>query len=287
MRSLVIVSLLLTLVISASYVKQDMPEEYTIQQASEKGLLKLTIKGKGGYTGEVIEMKIKNLFSKKFKIKVPAGHRLDSKDSTIQDILVTRPEELMLSSKEERTITLSGMCCQAYKGSPGTKSEFKVGKMADSLLVKVAEFINLNKYHDNYAAQQAVWVVSDNNRMESISSGEKSDMEKIQQYISNLTGKPMPTYTIDYEQDPVLAFSGRPKELKGTIEYYLYVNALVTCGVYDQRGRMIEMFFQNKPHDPKSHVYEFVFHTKGIPKGTYFIRVYADGQMKKEQKVEL
>ena len=287
MRSLIITSLLLVFIISVSYVKQDQPEEYTIEQAAKKGLLKFTIKGKGGYTGDVIEMKIKNLFSKRFRIKVPAGHRLDSKDSTIQDILVTRPEELMLAAKEERTITISGMCCQASNGGPGVKNEFRVGKMADSLLVKLAEFIHLNKFYNNYAAQQAVWVVSDNNRMESISSGEKGERDKIHEFVSKLTGKPIPTYTIDYEQDPSVAFSGRPKELKGKIEYYINVNTLVTCGVYDAKGRIVELFFQDSAHDPKAYLYEFVFHTTGIPKGTYYVRVFADGQMRKEQKIEL
>lgn len=270
-----------------SYTFQDDPEMLTVDQAARKGLIKVSIKGKGGFTGEVIEMKIKNLLAKTCKLKLKAGHRLDSKDSTTQDILVTHPEEFILASKEEKTYTISGMCCQAHNHSPGEKSIFKIGSMADSMLVKVAEFINTNKLQNSFAAQQGVWVVSDNNRMESINGGNKEETKMVQEFISKLTGKPVPTYTIDYETDNTLAFSGRPKELKGVIEYYLNTNALITCGVYDKRGKIVELFFLNQPSDTGTFKYEYTFHAAGIPKGEYFIRVYSDNQLKKEMKVEL
>lgn len=270
-----------------SSIQQAEPEVITAEQAAKKGMVKFTIKGKGGYTGEVIQMKVKNLYAKRFKLKLPAGHRLDSKDSTQQDILVTKPEEFVLNAKEERTISVWGMCCQAHNGSPNEKSEFRIGRMADSLLIKLAQFIDANKLHKSYTAQSAVWVISDNNRMESISGSDKEEVKSVQEFVSKLTGKPMPKYTIDYEQEAGRAFSGKPKELKGAIAYYLNANALVTCGVYDQRGKIVELFFRDKPRDPGHHVYEFTFHTSGIPNGAYYVKVFADGQLKAEEKVEL
>jgi hypothetical protein len=285
-----LIHLLLLTVISvaaASYTFQNEPQTLTVEQASNKGLIKVTIKGKGGYTGEVIEMKIKNLLAKTFKLKLSAGHRLDSKDSTTQDILVNRAEEFILASKEERTYTVSGMCCQAHNHSPNSKSIFKLGHMADSALVKMAEFINTNKLYNSYTAQQAVWVVSDHNRMESISGSDKEELKKVQEFVSKLTGQPIPAYTIDYEPGSTTAFSGKPKELKGVIECYLNANALVTCGAYDKRGQIAELFFLNQPSDPGTLRYEYNFHVALIPKGEYYIRIYADNQLKKEIKVEL
>lgn len=274
-------------ILLVSSVQQPEPDVITVEEAAKKGMIKFTIKGKGGYTGEVIQMKVKNLFAKRFKLKLPAGHRLDNKDSTQQDILVTKPEEIVLNAKEERTISVWGMCCQAHNGAPTEKSEFRPGKIADSLLIKIAEFIDANKLHKSYTAQNAVWVISDNNRMESISGSDKEEVKMVQEFVSKLTGRPIPKYTIDYEQEAGRAFSGKPKELKGSIAYYLNANALVTCGVYDQRGKIVELFFREKPQDPRQHVYEFTFHTSGIPKGTYYVKVFADGQLKAEEKVEL
>jgi hypothetical protein len=289
MRKLHFVLILLASLLLGSHTFQADPEELTVEQASKKGLIKLTIKGKGGYTGEVIEMKIKNLFAKKFKLKMPAGHRLDSKDSTTQDILVTRPEEFILASKEEKTIIISGMCCQAHNHSPNDKSQFRIGKMADSLLIKLAQFINTNKLHKSYVAQHAVWVISDNNRMESITGGDTKEEDKmVQEFVSKLTDKPMPLYTVDYSsQDSGAVFSGRPKEIKGSIEYYLTSNAPVTCGAYSQKGKLVQQFFVNLPQDTGTHKYDYTFNVANLPPGTYLIRVYSEGQLKKENKVEI
>lgn len=289
MKRFQIALIALVSILIASYTLQDNPEELTVEQASKKGLIRLNIKGKGGYTGDMIEMKIKNLFPKKFRLRMPVGHRLDSKDSTVQDILITRPEEIILAAKEEKTIILSGMCCQAHNGSPGPKSIFDIGKMADSLLVKMAVFIHSNKLYKSYAAQRGVWVISDNNRMESINGSDTKEEDKmVQEFVSKLTGKPMPTYTIDYSlQDSGAVFSGRPKVIRGVIEYQLLGNTVVTCGAYDKKGKIVQLFFLNQPHDTGSHRYEYTFNVAGLPAGTYFIRIYADSQLKKENKVEL
>lgn len=282
--------LLFILALSAgltSYTFQSDPEELTVEQATKKGFIKVNIKGKGGFTGEVIELKIKNLLAKTLKLKLPAGHRLDSKDSTVQDILLVRHEEFFVSAKEEKILNVAGMCCQAHNASPKNKSLFNMGKMADSLLVKMAVFINDNKLYDSHTAQCAVWVISDGNRMESISGGDKEMTKKVQEFVSKLTGKPMPAYTIDYEVDSLTAFSGRPKELKGVVEFFLSSNGLVTSGVYDKRGKIVELFFLDQAHDRGTYSYPYTFHAAGIPKGEYFIRVYCDGQLKKEQKIEL
>ena len=52
---------------------------FSIEEAAKKGLIKLSFKAKGGYTGDVIEMKIKNLTNKKLDLKIEAGRILDSK----------------------------------------------------------------------------------------------------------------------------------------------------------------------------------------------------------------
>jgi protein TonB len=119
----------------------------SIEDAAKRGLIKLIIKGKGGYTGKVIELKIKNNTPNNLNLKLEAGRRLDSKDNTQQDILVTQAQEFYVYGNQQKNMNVNGMCCQASNTCPKANSDYLVGKMADSNLVKLASFIDQNKYY--------------------------------------------------------------------------------------------------------------------------------------------
>src|ERR1043165_5882260 len=104
----------------------------SVEDAAKKGLIKLSIKGKGGYTGDVIEMKVQNLTGSTIALKVEAGRRLDSKNNDEQDILVTKEQEFFVNAGQPKTVNLSGMCCQAHNSAPSVKSFYTVGSLADS-----------------------------------------------------------------------------------------------------------------------------------------------------------
>jgi len=135
----------------------------SVEEAARKGLVKLSIKSRGGFTGEVIEMNIQNNTNQKLDLNVEAGRRLDSKNNTEQDILVTRSQEFFVNGKQSKTLKVYGMCCQAHNSSPKVNSIYNVGKLADSNLVKLANFIDKNKYYKDGAAQDAVWSISNKN----------------------------------------------------------------------------------------------------------------------------
>ena len=255
----------------------------SIGEATKKGWVKLLVKGKGGYTGDVISLKIKNLKDEVVKLTVEAGRRLDSQDSMQQDILVNKEAIFTLLPKQERTFDISGMCCQAHHASPSKDEVFSIGKMADSNLIKIACFIDRNKWWDNYIAQSAVWVISDNERMENI-GGNDSVSKKLQVFVSKLTGKPIPIYKIDYEPDTSVAFSGKPGKISGTFEYDIYDYGLVAFGIYDEQGHAVKVFFNGVPKNAGHHTCNYSFETSYLPPGNYYARLRLDGQIKKEQK---
>ncbi|MCE9540350.1 MAG: hypothetical protein K8R85_14210, partial [Bacteroidetes bacterium] len=174
---------------------------FSIEEAAKKGLIKLSLKAKGGYTGDVIEMKIKNLTNKKLDLKMEAGRILDSKKNNEQDLLVTKSEDFFVSANQLKTINVFGMCCQAHNGSPQSNSDYDIGKLADSNLIKLACYIDKNNYYSNYTAQQAVWTLSDNNSLASISGGEKEVVTGLRNFVSKLTGRVIPPYDITYNRE--------------------------------------------------------------------------------------
>jgi len=257
----------------------------SVEEAIKKKIITATIKGKGGHLGDVIKIKIKNLQSKSINIAVEAGRKLDSENESKQDILINKAVTLALLPNQTKTFTLSGMCCQAHNSSPDTSSVFKVGKMADTSLVKLSQFIDLNKWYANSIAQNAIWVISDDKPMEDI-GGNDEVSKKLQVFVSELTGKEMPKYKIDYASDPngTSAHSGVPAKIRGKFDYEIYSNGLVTFGVYDSQGHVVQMFFTDVPRNKGSYEFSYEFNTSNLPKGDYYARFRFDGQVRKEQK---
>ncbi len=275
------------LILSVSMLRTSLAfsaKNMSVEEAIKKKLITAVIKGKGGHTGDVIRFKLKNLLNHAVSIDVEAGRRLDSQNQGLQDILVNKAVTLALLPNQTKTFVISGMCCQAHNAGPDSSAVFSVGKMADSNLVKIARFIDQNKWHCDHIAQSAVWVVSDNNPMEDI-GGEDPVSKKLQQFVSKLTGKAIPKYKIDYgANNGGAVYTGVPAKISGTFDYELFSNGLVTFGIYDSQGHAVEMFITDRPSNKGNYGLKYEFKTSDLPKGDYYARLRLDGQVKKEQK---
>lgn len=258
----------------------------SIEEAAKKGLVKLSIKGTGGYTGNIIEMKVQNLTSKKLDLKVEAGRRLDSKKDDEQDILVTQAQEFFVNAGQQKTLNIFGMCCQAHNNSPVNKSVYSIGKLADSSLIKLALFIDKNKYYTNYSAQQSVWVVSDDNSIGSINDDDKEIKNDLRNFVSKLTGKVIPPYDINYQRGADGSAIGRASSIEGIFEYSLPAACHASMAIYNERGEVVQVIFENLQSDRGNYNHYYTFRTRGLPEGTYYARVNADGMLQKQIKIE-
>lgn len=257
---------------------------YTVEEAAKKGLVKLLIKSKGGYTGNVIEMKITNLSNDCLSLRLEAGRRLDSKKETEQDILVTKSENFYVAAKKEQAFNVFGMCCQAHNSGPTINALYSVGKIADSGLVKLARFIDQNKYYSDYTAQQAVWTVSDNNSLASIENGDRKDVEKFRSFVSKLTGRPIPAYDLVYKRDGYNAM-GRPHQIDATFAYSVLYGDNVSMGIYNSDGKMVQLLFDQYPHDKGEYKLYYTFKIGNLPAGKYYTKMMMNGAVIKEEEI--
>ena len=258
---------------------------YSIEEAAKKGMIKLSIKSKGGYTGNVIAMKIQNLTHQKIDLKLEAGRRLDSKKQNEQDILVTQQQEFFVNADQNKIVNVFGMCCQAHNSAPQERSDYSIGKLADTNLIKLAKYIDKNKYYTNYSAQESVWVISDNNSIASI-SGDKIDVDKLQKFVSSITGRIIPPYGIIYRSGSDGSAMGKAFKIEGVFEYSLPMSCHSTMGIYDTSGKLIQLIFKDEQSARGDYKLFYTFRTKDVPAGTYYARVEADGMLQKQMKIE-
>lgn len=259
----------------------------SIRDAIDRGLVSVNAKSLGGHADECIEMSIENLIGKEVILRVEAGRQMISGDSSMQDILITKQYEFLLSETEKAELKIFGMCMRAHRRSPSEGSMFSVGKMADSLLVQLARFIDKFNYR-NFTSQNAIWVLSDGNPLESVHSKPGDAVaKKLLEFMHILTKKPIPWYTIEYTRDTMILFTGKAETLHGYYQYSLPDNAAVTIGIYKEDGHLQTILFSQMAHSPGKYDYPFILDVSKWKKGNYYLKVFADDQLREKKLIVL
>lgn len=258
-----------------------------IADAVKKGLLAVSAEGTGGHSGECLKLNLKNKSNKKLEIRVPAGQIFEAGDSSLQNLMVAKEEMFLVESGAARVGKLFGFCVEANDGSPGDGSLFKMGKLAEGNLLKMAAYLNDNKLHQHPSAQFAVWAVSDAERLEGIGD------PTLTKYVADMLGKPMPTYHIHYQSPPQdRLLPGQPANwreafaMNGLFYYDLANDQQVDFGLYDESGKLVHSLFKGRLQKRGSHKFRFEFEIKGLPKGHYYARLTNRGNVIKELAVE-
>ncbi len=258
-----------------------------LADAVKKGLLAVTAEAAGGHTGECLQLNLKNKSKKKLEVRVPAGQIFEAGDSSLQNLMVSKEETFFVESGGSRLGKLFGLCVEASDGSPGGGSLFKMGKLAEGHLLKMAKYLNDNKLHQHPSAQYAVWAVSDADRLEGIGD------PILTKYVADLLGKPMPEYHIQYQSPPQdRQLPGQPANwreafaMNGLFYYDLMADQPVDFGLYNEAGELVHTLFKGRQQKRGQHKFRFEFEIKGLKKGKYFARLSSRGQVIKELAME-
>ncbi len=261
-------------------------DEISLDDAIKKKLITAQIKGRGGFTGPVIDLSIKSISTQPVTIKVEPGRKLHPDDPAMQDILVTQRLVVVLKPSEEKKLVLNGMCCISHNKPPSPGIGFKVGKMADSSLIKLANFINSTRMHSSADAQHAVWVFSDNKRIEGIDITNIAN-KPLLNFVCNLAKKKYPEYSIEYEKDETLAFNEKAVKVKGFFKVKVEKQGTLAMVLYDQEGKEISRDEMPGPSKPAEYSFEYGFRVKGFEKGVYTGKVLLDGKELSQVKLEI
>lgn len=248
--------------------------ELNLNEAIQKGVIKAIITGasndsvshlSSSYYGNCLRINLLNISKTSFLLRIEAGRLLETTDTSEQRMMVTQEELIVLQPGARKTLRLYAMCTQMRDHSPNEQSLLVPDRMADGNLLTLARFISKNKFQ-GLAAQEAIWVLTDNNDIGSIYSDNLNEMNQLQSIVSKLTGKlppPVPN-SIFYTSGTVsgeIYFENKKKE---TYSFELM----------NEDGKSIIMFFENKTIDkPVKTTLTWRFHYKGFPKGVYYVKL--------------
>jgi len=261
----------ITLTITLAFIAQTNATRVSIPEAVKKGLISVTASYKhpGNYFyGQCLNITIKSKSTAKVDLVLEAGRFLQPNDSSQQIMMVT--EELLTSVQPNKSITIEafGMCSQMHKSAPSDGIAMTVSNKADGHLLALAQLISANKYRSG-AAQNAIWVLTDNNDLESIYCDDEKEMNTLLDFCIKVTGK---TITKPFAKPKKNTATG---QLHGKISFDNLEKCKLSMFLYNGNNEKVITFFENQELEKTNHFsIDYEINYRKIEGGIFYLRVF-------------
>lgn len=149
------------------------PTELSINEAIDKGMLELKISGAydprifyevvdkdGVHYGKCMAMILKSKIDSVVLLRLDCGTQLIPVDTSVQTMIVTQKAIFPLYPNETYAIRFYAMCGQLHDAAPNIETTFRIGELADTGLVKLANYLGDN-YIQSMLGQHAMWAFTD------------------------------------------------------------------------------------------------------------------------------
>lgn len=119
------------------------------------------IDANGQYFGKCMTLEIQSITNETLELEIKNGLMLMCEDTSIQDMIITKPTYVTLLPNQNKTIKLYAMCSELHNGMPFEGIVYTIGEMADKKLIAITQTIG-NMFMQNIVGQGAVWAYTDN-----------------------------------------------------------------------------------------------------------------------------
>lgn len=258
-----------------------LTSEKTVNLAAalKSGLVKIKVKGLGGYSGKCLEASLTTT-SPRLNVLIKAGTVFKPEDSGMQDILVVKDQMITLNKNTPGKVQLTGFCCKASNRSPSKDTKFTTGKVSNTKLIDIAEYLNKNKFSDD-VMQNAVWCVSDDKSVSYIYDKKPETVKALREELCKLTGQKNNWFHTNASRtvDERGYIESQPVRVTGEIVVKVDKPMVLYQGVYKENGEVA--WAPHKVSDINSvgtMTYQFKLHVKGWEKGKYYVQVTNSGK---------
>jgi hypothetical protein len=250
----------------------------SLEEAVKAGVVKIKVKGLGGYQGKCLEATL--TAGSKINLIVKPGTLFKPADPDMQDILVVKEEILALNKGVPKKIQLTGYCCKASNRCPQAGTGFTLSKNENKKLEEIAVYLNKNKFSD-HIIQNAVWCVSDNKSVSYVYDSNREKVKGLREELCRLTGQENNWFQTEatHNMDENGYISMEPVHVTGDVTVKVDKTMILYQGVYKENGDIAW-----EPHkvavvtSKGTMSYEFKMYVKGWAKGKYYVKVTNSGK---------
>jgi hypothetical protein len=261
--------ILMAILASASAQTSWASTSINIQEALSMNLVSVEIKGttvkerkpgESGHYGECIQLTVTNKTNRQLNLTIPAGQLLNSTDTGVQIMIVTKDHSIPLANKQQLSTKVYAMCSQKKKKAPTEFSSFTVGNMAQKELKSMATFIGSKHYQTN-AGQQAMWALTDGISIAHFKDSEVKEKKELFQTYERIL-----------------------KEKKEIVSHKIHFQTnfkdegIISIKIFDQYSNLKQILLPNSDVEKGLMNYTFWVNSSDFQSGTYTAILFFNGK---------
>jgi hypothetical protein len=230
-----------------------------------------------------LQMELKNNTNNPLKVELEEGYLMEPIENGYQVLLMTKPMVITLQPKGGSKKFLYAMCTQLSMSGPNSTVKYKVGKKAPDALLKLAQLI-AQKSYQNLGAQQAVWSISDNSPILSISANSKEMENNLQKFVADLKGEDLEKLKRENHGKDLASimsvYNGR--KLDRNIVFKTDSSSIVSVGYFNEQGELIKPLFENTLFKDGQHSIRYNPFPLALASKRYSVRLIKDDEIFRE-----
>lgn len=243
----------------------------------------------GHYKGKTTALKVTNKTNKELDITVDLGAILKPDDSIYQPMVLAGGEHVTISPNGSREVQVMTFCGNSPKHCPAAGTVYTWSHMGNDALVRVLKFIKTHSLY-NYYGQDAVWVITNGEDISSVNDVGNPNSAALVSLLCEVTGKPKPDVhkvLQHFETPGQSAYNPKPLKIIGNFTIALDSPKVLTLGIYNENGEMIQKVFVDQEFRRARHSFDVEFESADAPAGKYFLRLNEHDHVLQEKKVVL
>lgn len=281
-------TLLFLFVITLGYSQNpNATKVYDLASVLENNWITLKVTGNENSTHytKPIRAKFTNTSKKPLRFSIPNGQLFRAEDSTVQDIVIVKEELIALKVGETKELPLYGMCIELSNSGNNLETLFYADGMAEEKLLKLTEEIQKRRSY-NTLGQYAVWTLTDDEDLTSISGFDESEALHLKTFVANLLGVPVPLhdpndYTTNYHNDGLIKRAAKSK-----FKFTFSEDSAVSIAMFDENNMVVRELYNNPNVKAGYHELDFKFDVSVYQNKAYYVRMIVDGEIKINMKME-
>jgi len=255
-------------------------EDYiTLTEAIDNNKVKcnLTVNENGTHYTIQFIMSIENLTKKELKIKIEPGQLFTAEDDPYQNFINTKEVKIEIMAKNTKDVEIHAMCIENSDLAPSAGKVYKIGKMAESSLLELAQLIDTKKWYEKSEAQDAVWCVANDKDISEIIGPDESIVTQLQEFVSKAKNVPVPlketlnSYTTNYYHTEFT------RKVSGYFEYDISKTTNISIAMFDANNILVRQLFYNENQSAGSYKYDYAFDATVYTDKLYYFKLIENG----------
>jgi hypothetical protein len=260
-------------------------QEMDFMTALDQGLIEVEIRSRGNSSREAADLVVTSKSDHPLQLHIDPGLQLGSEFDHEQDLIVTRPTDILVDGRSRTSSPLYGFCSQSFNGTPTADSQFSINGYADGPLLALAEHLS----EGNYSAeleQEAVWNLTGGLPVAGVYTGNQEQDERIRRFLAELKGEEVPSYVVDYGQILDQPFERRIRELSGQFSFFVERNGRIDLVLKGPDNEVITRFFEGQTLSRGQHTTSFSYGSSMLA-GVYTFELRINGELIDSSTIEV